>query len=156
MKACVQKDHEIIASLAESFPQAFFVLGKLRRPLKIGIRDDLRPLVSFSEDNLKSALHRYTRADAYLRACTVEGTQRIGLDGNAAGEVTARDAAHAERVLAEREIWHAEKKAKRERLRLKEAARKAKNVTHKPSPTPTRLTLSDLKSAAVKRRASAA
>jgi sRNA-binding protein len=52
-----------------------------RRPLKLGISDDLQPLVSFPEEDLKAALMRYVRSDGYLKACT-EGTLRIDLDGN--------------------------------------------------------------------------
>ena len=68
----------------------FFCLGYQRHPLRIGIFDDLRPLVSLTEDDLKAALRRYTAADGYLVACTE-------------GAIRAQHAAHAQKVLAQRE-----------------------------------------------------
>jgi sRNA-binding protein len=76
--------NKAIGYLAELFPKCFFVLGYQRRPLKIGLFEDLRPLVSLTEDDLKAALRRYTAADGYLVACN-EGAIRIDLNGDAAG-----------------------------------------------------------------------
>jgi sRNA-binding protein len=106
---------EIIAYLADAYPQCFAVYGQRRRPLKIGISDDLAPLVPFAEDDLKAALRYYTRNDAYLRAC-VGGASRIDLDGNAVSEVTAKEAAHAKKVLSDQERWKAKKKAARNKV----------------------------------------
>jgi sRNA-binding protein len=63
---------KMLAYLVEAFPSCFFLYGNRRQPLKIGIFDDLLPLVPFAADDLKAALRRYTRPDGYLRAC-VEG-----------------------------------------------------------------------------------
>lgn len=104
-----QKTNEIIAHLAERFSHCFSVSHANRRALKIGIRADLAPLVPFGEDELRAALRYYTRSDGYLRACT-EGDVRVDLDGNAAGTVTAKEAAWAQKVLAEREAWRGKRK----------------------------------------------
>jgi sRNA-binding protein len=105
-----QRATEVLAHLIALFPRCFFVWGYQRRPIKIGVFNDLRPLVSFADDDLKAVLRRYTLSDGYLRAST-EGSVRIDLDGNAAGAVTAKEAAWAQKVLAERENRRAKKKA---------------------------------------------
>jgi ProP effector len=104
--------NEAIAQLAELFPKCFFVRGYQRQPLKIGIFDDLLPLVPFAADDLKALLRRYTNADGYLRACG-EGAYRIDLEGNAAGTVDAKQAAFAQKVLAQRERGRLKKKENR-------------------------------------------
>lgn len=109
-KARVRKANEVIVQLVELFPRCLFDWGYQRRPLKIGIFDDLLPLVPFAADDLKAALRRYTRADGYLRAC-VEGADRIDLEGNATGTVDAKHVAHAQKILAERELWRAKRNA---------------------------------------------
>jgi ProP effector len=97
-----------LTHLAEAFPQTF-VLERSRphRPLKIGIAADLQARCPALEWRvLKMALTAYTGRVMYLRGL-VEGTARVDLDGNPAGEVTARDAEYAAtklaRILASRE-----------------------------------------------------
>ena len=110
-----------IAYLISTFPQCFFLNHKCRRPLKIGILADLMPLVSCGEEELKAVLNKYVRSDGYLLACS-EGAIRIDVNGDAAGTVSARHAAHARKVLAERELWRLQKKEKRAKEKARLAA----------------------------------
>ena len=97
-----------LARLAEAFPQTF-VLEKYRPhwPLKVGIAAAIPARCPELEWRvLKMALTAYTGRVMYLRGL-VEGAARLDLDGNPAGEVTARDAEYAAtklaRILASRE-----------------------------------------------------
>jgi ProP effector len=92
-----------IAVLAERFPKCFAVSEGRRRPLKVGIAHDIHAAMpdSISPAGLFRALHRYTRSAGYLRHMTV-GTERLDLDGNAAGIVTEADAAYAVAKLSAR------------------------------------------------------
>ena len=103
-----------IAYLIATFPSCFFLHHECRRPLKIGILADLAPLVSCGEEELKTVLNKYVRSHGYLLACT-EGATRIDVNGDAASTVSAKHAAHARKVLADRALWRAKKKAARER-----------------------------------------
>jgi ProP effector len=91
-----QDPNVVLAHLVERFP-ATFVLEKYRphRPLKVGITTDIRRRCPEVKSRMLAlTLHFYTGRLMYLQG-TVAGTARIDLDGNPAGEVTARDAAHA-------------------------------------------------------------
>ena len=91
-----------LALLTEAFPQTF-VLEKYRqhRPLKVGIAADIPARCPAVERRMLSvALNAYARRVMYLRAL-VAGAARVDLDGNPAGEVTARDAEYAAAKLAE-------------------------------------------------------
>ena len=92
----------VLAHLVEAFPQTF-VLEKYRphRPLKVGISADIRTrLPELSRYKLSTALTAYPRRVMYLEGM-VAGAARVDLDGNPAGEVTAKQAAHAAVRLAE-------------------------------------------------------
>jgi sRNA-binding protein len=90
-----------LARLAEAFPQTL-VLEKYRPhwPLKVGIAAAIPARCRAIERRvLKMALTAYTGRVMYLRGL-VEGAARLDLDGNPAGEVTARDAEYAAAKLA--------------------------------------------------------
>jgi len=100
-------DHEIdipgiIALLAGRYPKTFFVSGKKRKPLKVGIYHDLlaalRGLVDGQE--LSLTLHYYTGDIDYLKA-TKQGQPRFDLNGDVAGEVTDEEELYAKTRLAE-------------------------------------------------------
>jgi ProP effector len=97
---------EIIATLAELYPQTFFVFEGRRRPLKRNIDHDLALATTdaITVDKIKAALRVYAGNGAYLRACR-EGALRIGLDGKPAGIVTAEEAAYAREKLAARKPY---------------------------------------------------
>src|SRR6476659_3731826 len=101
-----------LALLTEAFPQTF-VLEKYRphRPLKVGIAADIPARCPAVERRvLSAALSAYARRVMYLRALFT-GAARVDLDGNPAGEVTARDAEYAAaklaKILASREVKRA-------------------------------------------------
>jgi ProP effector len=147
--------HEGIDKLAELFPKCFFRENHPRRPLKIGIRDDIFARETGLQSALiVSALSMYARSVSYWITLTA-GTPRIDLDGNAAGEVTIEDEQNAQRKIA--------KAARRAAAQEIEAGEKASAqpvaqpaARSTPGPTtdgPTRLGLSGLKAAAARRRA---
>ena len=90
-----------ITLLAKLFPKAFFVFEQRRKPLKIGIRDDI--LAAFAgviaPRDLSAALGYYTRNVGYLRAMLC-GAYRIDLDGNVAGVVDRDQEIAAKQKLA--------------------------------------------------------
>lgn len=95
--------------LIERWPRCFFAHPRNRRPLKIGIADDILAAGVLTNDELSLTLRVYTGHIRYLETC-IAGVSRIGLDGEPAGEVSLAAAAHA-RVRAEvaRKRWAADK-----------------------------------------------
>jgi ProP effector len=134
----------VIALLAETFPRCFFVYEGRRRPLKLGIHKDILAAVdgALTPLELGKALGAYCSNRVYL-SHTRKGAWRLDLDGNPAGGVTADDEAHAKAILAG--------------IRAKKEARavtaKAAAPSVIPQP-PKRLSLADLKAAALARRQS--
>src|SRR6478752_6819099 len=121
-----------LVRLAEAFPRTF-VLEKYRPhwPLKVGIAAAIPARCPALEWRvLKMALTAYTGRVMYLRGL-VAGAARIDLDGNPAGEVTARDAEYAAaklaKILASREAAA---------VAAKGAARVTKPAAVPPSPDP--------------------
>jgi sRNA-binding protein len=81
--------HAVIELLAERFPKAFFVYERRRKPLKVGIRQDLAAALdgALSERELSLGLGWYCRNKAY-RAQLIKGAWRIDLDGSVAATIT--------------------------------------------------------------------
>jgi ProP effector len=126
------KVSDTLATLAGQFPQAFS-LGDQRRPLKVGIHQDVAARIGgLSNNQIQEALRQYTSEIHYLRAI-VEGAARIDLDGNSAGTVTAHQAAIAKKCV--------------------KMAKKGKQVSRAEQPR--RSSLADLRAAALARRAGA-
>ena len=90
-----------LSRLAEQFPQTFVLEKHLpHRPLKVGIAADIRAaLPDLDRRALGVALKVYTHRIVYLQAIVV-GADRVDLDGNPAGQVTASEAEYAAAVLA--------------------------------------------------------
>jgi ProP effector len=126
-----------IALLAERFPKCFFIFERRRRPLQIGIRHELEVLLdgAVTADELRAALRTYCGNEFYLRHC-VAGMPRVDLGGNLAGVVSTEQADGAAKALCAINRKKAQRKAEKE-----EAAK------------PKRLSLSDLKAAALARKA---
>ena len=126
--------------LAARWPLAFTIYEKHKKPLKIGIDQDIAAALAdviVSPDELKSALRYYTGNIGYLLACR-EGVERVDLNGEPAGTVTAAEAAYAAKIAARRR------------------RRAAAKIAAKPVTTaPPRLGLADLKRAALVRKAAA-
>ncbi|MFU9136034.1 RNA chaperone ProQ [Erwinia tasmaniensis] len=94
---------EVIAFLAERFPQCFSAEGEAK-PLKIGIFQDLVDRVqgemNLSKTQLRSALRLYTSSWRYLYGIKA-GATRVDLDGSACGVLEEQHVEHARKQLEE-------------------------------------------------------
>jgi ProP effector len=110
---------DLIATLSDRLPSAFSL--KRPQPLKVGSGNEIAKMFDINPRAVGLALGFYCNRSAYLSACK-KGATRVDLDGNLAGSVTERDAAHAEKLLEERRaIW-----------RTKRGATLARQVEAKP------------------------
>ena len=86
--------------LFERFPLAFMPTGEPKKPLKIGIFDDLLAACPDIEPaRIKIAMEDYCHGPRYLIE-QVEGAVRVGLDGQATGAVTTHQQEGADSRLA--------------------------------------------------------
>ena len=98
-------------------------------PLAIGIHKMLMErLPDLDKAQLRTALHHHTATTRYLKAL-VEGAPRMGLDGNAAGVVTAEQQVQAAETLRERlrkaaERRRADEEAQKRQAKLQQLAEK--------------------------------
>lgn len=99
----LKNSKEVIAYLAECFPQCFVAAGEAK-PLKIGIFQDLAERLAedpkVSKTLLRTALRQYTSSWRYLHGLKA-GMQRVDLDGNPCGELTQEHIDHAKGALKE-------------------------------------------------------
>ncbi|MCI1191718.1 ProQ/FinO family protein [Calidifontimicrobium sp. SYSU G02091] len=109
--------------LAELFPALFAGAPK---PLKLRVHADIQARAPgvFSKAVLSAFMRRYTNSTAYLNA-VARGTQRIGLDGEPAGEIAPEHRQAALDELARRRERHAAQRAAE-----REAARAAERAEH--------------------------
>ena len=93
----------LIELLADRFPQSFAVWEARRRPLAIGIREQIIAAVggAMERRELSGALGFYCRATGYLVALQ-RGDRRVNLDGSPADLVTPEHAQGAADELARR------------------------------------------------------
>jgi sRNA-binding protein len=105
---------KLIEQLALVYSQTFFVEQSARRPLAIGIHHALRADAAhgMTDAELRTALHRYCTSPGYL-ASMIEGTDRIGLDGLAAGSVSAEAVAAAVKMARLPQKTHREQRETR-------------------------------------------
>ena len=126
---------DLIATLCDRFPAVFSL--KRPQPLKVGVGNEIAKRLYINPRAVGLALGFYCNRSAYLSACK-EAATRVDLDGNPAGSVTERDAAHAEKLLEERwAIWRTKRGAtpapqveakRREGLMQAEAEHKAQQL----------------------------
>jgi ProP effector len=93
-----------IGRLQKRFPIAFPKNPAPKLPLKVGIFEDLvvhAKELSLSEAELRDAIKTWCRGSRYWK-CLVEGAARVDLTGAAAGQVSAQEAAGAQRLQAHR------------------------------------------------------
>ena len=99
----LKNSKEVIAYLAERFPQCFIADGEAK-PLKIGIFQDLAAQLGedpkVSKTLLRTALRQYTSSWRYLHGLKA-GQTRVGLEGEACGELTEEHVEHAKGALKE-------------------------------------------------------
>lgn len=128
--------------LSERWP-CFVLYERKRRPLALLIDQQIAAAMAgvITPDDLTAALRHYTGNVHYLRSC-VESATRIGLAGEPAGVVTEAEATYAAKVLARRQS----------KAKAKAAAAAAAVAAAQPK----RISLADLKAAALQRRMEAA
>lgn len=126
-----------IALLAETFSKCFSVYQERRHPLKIGIDRDILTALDgvITPVELHRAVGFYCANTVYL-GHTRTGAWRLDLDGEPAGVVTADEEAHAKAALV--------------KIKAKKEARAAAAKTQ--SQPAKRLSLADLKTAAMARK----
>ncbi|CAB3775903.1 ProQ/FinO family protein [Paraburkholderia fynbosensis] len=93
-----------IGRLQKRFPIAFPKNPAPKLPLKVGIFEDLvvhAKELSLSEAELRDAIKTWCRGSRYWK-CLVEGAARVDLTGAPVGQVTAQEAAGAQRLQAHR------------------------------------------------------
>ena len=96
-----------VEALSETYPKAFFVSGRLRRPLKLGIAKDIKADLAADPDSelkfydIDQVLAWYTNHVGYQNACSVAGAVRVDLDGAKAGTVTESEAREAKERATE-------------------------------------------------------
>ncbi len=130
--------------LRQRFPNAFARLNDYRRrPLKIGVHLDIRAAIPDLDPIEISRALRYYVADVRYHRAVVEGAERIDLDGNPAGTVTAAEAENSKRSVAGMEAKLAQRRSR------------ADSTPPATALAPKRLSLSDLKTAAASRKLSA-
>ena len=136
---------EVIAFLAERFPQCFSAEGEAR-PLKIGIFQDLVERVegemNLSKTQLRSALRLYTSSWRYLYGVKL-GATRVDLDGNPCGEAYEQHVEHARKQLEEAkarvQAQRAEQQAKKREAAAAAGEKEgAPRRERKPRPAPRR------------------
>jgi sRNA-binding protein len=136
----------IITRLAELCPRLIFVYEARRKPLAIGIRDQIIAKVGdmITPDELSAALGSYVRSTGYLKA-VARGAVRIDLEGNPVGAPTPEQMAGAAKALAAR-------LARKKTRKADAAAAPCSGAGGTVSPRPKRL-FGDLKRAALERKA---
>jgi ProP effector len=101
------------------------------RPLKIGIQEDLIADEKLARNRIKRALASYVRNPHYLRSL-VAGADRVGLDGQPAGQVSEEEAAHAQAKLDEMRKQRRERqKQERDAARQQAQAAQEKRLNRK-------------------------
>ncbi|PAU76929.1 hypothetical protein CK498_11700 [Halomonas salipaludis] len=92
------------------YPQTFF--KGHTRPLKVGIHEDLVVREPWPDKLVRRALACYVHLPRYLKAVRA-GAERVGLDGEAAGEVSDGEARYARRQLDELRAQNRSRKAQK-------------------------------------------
>jgi sRNA-binding protein len=148
-----------VSLLAERFPSTFFTVEGRRRPLKIGIATDICEAVpDINKEHLQWALARYCMSPGYLRSLTT-GTMRVGLSGDAAGDVTEEASVKAIAMLAQVVSARRKRAAKAEPAPVKVtkvakgAARDVRPVVSAQKSAALRMSIDSLREAAQRRRA---
>jgi ProP effector len=90
----------VISLLAEKWPCCFSIPESRRRPLKLGIREDVLAALdgAIPAGKVSAALRWYVSSPEYQRRL-VHGAWRVDLNGRPAGTVSEEDEAHARALL---------------------------------------------------------
>lgn len=130
---------EVIAFLAETFPNCFTLEGEAK-PLKIGIFQDLAERLAeeerVSKTLLRSSLRHYTNSWRYLYSIK-KGNYRVDLDGNQDAAIEEEHEEHAKKQLDESKAKAAEKRKQSVKApRRKEPRPGAANNGERPGKSP--------------------
>jgi ProP effector len=100
MKPSIKDAYATIALLAATWPACFGIEFAGRKPLKVGIGKNIAAVAegAITPEELDAAMSLYCNGKPYLKWLK-EGAQRVDLDGNPAGTVTAAQAANARRRI---------------------------------------------------------
>jgi sRNA-binding protein len=103
--------------LAEILPKCIVVYEKNRKPLQVGIRDQIIARIGdvITPDELGRTLRAYTRNIGYLRAMAQPGAMRIDIEGNPVEAVTPKQAASSAKAVAR--TGHGRRRARPQRGR---------------------------------------
>jgi ProP effector len=90
----------VISLLAEKWPCCFSIPESRRRPLKLGIREDVLAALggAIPAGKVSAALRWYVSSPEHQRRL-VHGAWRVDLNGRPAGTVSQEDEAHARALL---------------------------------------------------------
>ena len=89
-------------TLVERFPKCFMPKGTTKRPLMVGIREQIiARCPDLTEIEVGIALRDYTRGNHKYRSQLFCGAERLSLDGEVVGYVSQEEAESAGRVLME-------------------------------------------------------
>jgi ProP effector len=155
-----QRRQQIIAvldRLANEFPQTFSIYGAYRKPLKIGIFDDIVATGVIPPHELRWPLCAYCNSISYLKNLKV-GATRVDLAGDEAGVITEAESEHARAKLDALLVRRRPKPApqpqaaQKAQPQAKKEARKQKPAATEPVRQPRGDGFAALKSAAARRR----
>ncbi|PKH26918.1 RNA chaperone ProQ [Enterobacterales bacterium CwR94] len=137
----LKSSKEVIAWLAERFPQCFAAEGEAR-PLKIGIFQDLVDRVqgeeNLSKTQLRSALRLYTSSWRYLHGVKA-GAIRVDLDGNDCGALEEQHVEHARTQLEEAKARVQAQRAQQQAKKREAAGETGESAPRRPrKPQPQR------------------
>jgi sRNA-binding protein len=137
---------EIISILSEWWPGAFSIYERARRPIKVGIHLDILAVAggAITAAELGHGLQYYCTNRAYLLACCRPGAARVDLSGNVAGIVAPEEAANASIRL---------QRLARKRRKTSNGNGAKAEVGNGTEPDIKRLSLKDLRAAALARKA---
>lgn len=106
---------ELLSQWYERYPATFFKAHT--RPLQIGIHEALAEAEPWSGKLIRRALACYVNLPRYVKSMR-EGVERVDLQGDSAGMVTAEEAQHAREQLKQMQARQREQEAKRQRDRM--------------------------------------
>jgi len=94
----IQRDdrERAVEALCEAYPKTFFAIGQTRRPLKIGIEEDIKAEICSDSElrfyDIDDTLEWYRTHVGYQLACASAGAIRLDLASNVAGKITVTEA----------------------------------------------------------------
>ena len=125
--------------LEQRFPNCFFKDGQPKKPLKLGILDDLmayRDELGLVRREIKLFVVLYCVDPSYIEALKQPGTARIDLEGNAVGLVSdehQKMAAESPRTVQFKEKLGPSKTPKKEKPKPPSTVKKKKKAEPKPT-----------------------